>query len=195
MSAQDDWSGCDDANLMKGIAAANEGALIALMDRHAPSVIAVCARMLGDRTDAEDVAAEVFAELWRKRWRFEESRGQARSYIYLLARSRCLDAMRRRLGKRHDTGGPTLLHELAIANESTPLEIVELTDLTIIVRELLKELSDEQRETIELAFFGGMTHQQTAERLEMPLGTAKTHIRKGLAKLKSLLRSRLGRGD
>ena len=184
MTSIEDWAERDDNALMTGIADGNEAALRCLMSRYAGSIIAISQRILKNRADAEDVASELFIELWMKRQRFDSSRGNPRAYIFMMTRSRSLD----RLRKQAPSPTSAELQELLMDRGATPDQVLFRADRSKIIEQQLGELESTQRKAIELAFFEGLTHDQTAKRLDIPLGTTKTHIRKGLAKLRFLLK-------
>ena len=116
----------DDYALMEGVAASDEASLRSLIQRYSPTVIAICRRMLHSHTDAEDVAAEVFAELWFHRDRYDASRGAPRAYICLLARSRSLDKLRKKSPSVENS--LDLLQELVVDPNRSSEKVAELTD-------------------------------------------------------------------
>jgi RNA polymerase sigma-70 factor (ECF subfamily) len=139
---------------------------------------------LHDRAEAEDVLQEVFLQVWRRASDFDEARGRAFTWLVTIARSRALDrlraaASRMRLAEgvaqtpRDDTGDAALD---ALKSETGA-----------VVRQALAELPDEQRRTLFLAYFEGLTQVEIAARLGDPLGTVKTRMRSGLIKLRELL--------
>jgi RNA polymerase sigma-70 factor, ECF subfamily len=176
---------------MAAIAAGEESAFQEFFGRHSSDVFALCLRVLEDRRDAEDVLLDVFWEIWCRAGRYDAARGTPRTYLMLLARSRAIDRHRERATRREkqlestaeirrrwdeltSRGSP---HQSAIADETRSL-----------VLEALQRLDENQREPLELAFFEGLSHREIAEALQSPLGTVKTRIRKGLARLRAMLR-------
>lgn len=159
--------------------------------RNVAEVFAVCQRILRNRQDAEDVVSEVFLEVWNKRDRYDSSRATPRSYLLIVARSRAIDRYR----SRQSRNGPqassiSYIDESDIAGS----EVCEEPDAKLIRAEseqdaarALADLDQPQRQVMELSFYEGLSHAQIASRLDIPLGTVKSHIRRGLAKLRQVL--------
>lgn len=175
----------DDANLLRRIASGDGEALTRLFDQQSSVVLGLLVRMLGGRAEAEEVLQEVFLQVWMQADRYEESRSSPRGWILMLARSRALDRLRRRMSqqRREDevaAGEGTAVRPVGTAR----LEAAEQRNR---VGAALGVLSPEQRHCIELAFFEGLTHTQIAERLQAPLGTVKSRILLGMNKLRQAL--------
>ena len=174
---------------MKAIAEADPSALAVLHDRHAPVVFALCLRILRDAQEAEEVLEDVFLQLWERAAQYDPARGSVIAYLVTLARSRAAERVRRRVRRERilravpaDAG----LDEPAVPLPS-PLQASLATERTALVRAALAELPASQRESLELAFLDGLTHPEISERLGEPLGTVKTRIRAGLARLRAPL--------
>jgi RNA polymerase sigma-70 factor (ECF subfamily) len=179
----------DEQDLMKAIAEADASALAVLHDRHAPVVFALCLRILRDAQEAEEVLEDVFLQLWERAAQYDPARGSVIAYLVTLARSRAADRVRRRVRRERilravpaDAG----LDEPA-APPPSPLQASLATERTALVRAALAALPPSQRESLELAFLDGLTHPEISERLGEPLGTVKTRIRAGLARLRAPL--------
>jgi RNA polymerase sigma-70 factor (ECF subfamily) len=170
-----------DLHLLSRIASGDAGAFAAFYDRHAPVVLGLLVKMLGRRADAEDVLQETFWQVWRQAARYDPARSSPQGWLVLLARSRALDSLRRR---RPAGEAPDAADRAADADPAHGLEQGEQARL---VETALARLPEEQRRAIRLAFFGGLTHEQVAEQLAVPLGTAKTRIRLGMQRLRGLL--------
>lgn len=187
------WKGdepSDDA-LMVSIAAGDASALELLYQRYAGTVMALCQRIVGQRQDAEDLVLEVFWEVWTKSSRFDTSRSSPRTYLLLLARSRAIDLLRRNRGGRL----PDIQRLLEAADSEHveaawegPVDQTALEEHRQLVRAALDELEPAQRQALQLAFYGGLSHRQIADVLKAPLGTIKSRIRQALHKLRSALR-------
>ena len=156
-----------------------------MYDDHARGVYGAALRILGDPARAQDVAQDVFLRVWRNPQRFDARRGELGSYLRLMARSRALDLWRegQAAGRMRDK------LELVVAQEEQRVEerpsaAVERGEDREAVREALRRLPESQREALVLAYWGGMTADQIAKRSGVPLGTAKSRIRLGLAKLR-----------
>ena len=163
---------------------------------YAPLVLRTCARILRDQQDAEDVTSEVFLEAWSKRSRYDATRASLGGYLVLLARSRALDRYRSRSRQRHRRGQNHGSHNRdadvrtimdVSAAETAPDEQVADREMSRLARAALDSLGTARRLPLELSFYEGMSHSQIAKHLQMPLGTVKTHIRKGLLELRQVL--------
>ncbi|MEM7808959.1 MAG: sigma-70 family RNA polymerase sigma factor [Planctomycetota bacterium] len=171
-----------DSELLAGIARQDLASLERLYQRHAPMLLGLARRILGDLREAEDCLQDVLIELWEKSDRFSASRGSVRSYLLLLTRSRCLD----RLRKRRLRTVPELF-EPADPAQTEPLAGAQHDELRSAVGDALDTLPDAQRRSLELAFFDGLTHAEIAEKTETPLGTIKGHIRRSLQRIADAL--------
>jgi RNA polymerase sigma-70 factor (ECF subfamily) len=181
-----------DGELIRRIAARDETAVGLLYDRYGQVLFAVAYRIVGQRSDAEEVVMEAFAQVWREAERFEAGRGSAAAWLTMIGRSRALDFVRSRQRRTRITTaaaqddpdtGPGMS-----TWRSNPSEAVEHSERKKRVEEALGDLSAPQREAIELAFFEGLSQSEIAERLHEPLGTVKTRVRLGMQKLRDALR-------
>jgi RNA polymerase sigma-70 factor (ECF subfamily) len=185
----------DDAlDLMAGVAAGDASALSALYDHHAAGVLGICLRILRDRAEAEEVLGDVFLEVWRRKERYDPSRGGVAAYLVTLARARALDRLRararrlvREVGAAEDLAG-------AMATDPSPLEGAVARETRRQVLQAMEALSPEQRRTLELTFFDGLSHREVAAALGEPLGTIKARIRRGMLHLKERLQSMYEQG-
>ncbi|MGZ8649683.1 MAG: sigma-70 family RNA polymerase sigma factor [Solirubrobacteraceae bacterium] len=155
-------------------------------DEHAPGVYAAAYRILADRARAQDVAQDIFLRLWRRPAAFDARRGELGSYLRLMARSRALDLWR----EAQAAGRASDRLKIVVAAddgrpEERPSDAAELGDARSTVRDALTRLPEAQREALVLAYWGGLTADEIARRSAVPLGTAKSRIRLGLAKLRS----------
>jgi RNA polymerase sigma-70 factor (ECF subfamily) len=135
--------------------------------------------------------SQVFWEIWDKAQRFNPERGSPRTYILTLARSRALDRIRAQslqVRKEHEAARQRQWELLDRQAELNPSESTIGAEDRQLVRAAIKELSREQQQVLHLAYFEGLTHQQMSERLNMPLGTVKTNVRRGLTVLRQALR-------
>src|SRR4051794_4921632 len=154
-------------------------------DEHHRSVYAAAFRILGNAAQAQDVVQDVFLRVWRRPASFDARRGELGSYLRLMARSRALDLWRegQAAGRASDrlkvvVGGA----EPRVGEQ--PVSALQRGDTRESVREALRRLPEPQREALVLAYWGGLTADQIARREQVPLGTAKSRIRLGLAKLR-----------
>ena len=175
-----------DACLLAAIAAGDEAALGRFYDRHAAGALGLACRMVGDRRTAEEVVQDTFVAVWRRASTFSPARGEPRSWLLGIVHHRAVDRLRGR----------------AAAAATAELDLDAAVDLsdgvdgwrevdTLLTREAighgLARLPAEQRLAVELAFFGGLTHVEVAERLRLPIGTVKGRVRLALRRLRAIL--------
>jgi RNA polymerase sigma-70 factor (ECF subfamily) len=177
-----------DEDLMQLVHDGEAGAFEVIFDRHASAAFSLAYRMCGRRTMAEDVVQEAFLSLWRSGTRYDRARGSVRSWVLGVVHNRAIDALRRGLVKDSRNVADEGIAEKLVEPELTEA-VVERRDDAQRVRGALAELPVDQRQVIELAYFGGFTHTQIAEMLALPAGTVKGRMRLGLTKL------RLGLGE
>ena len=157
-----------------------------VFDRHTDAAFSLAYRMCGRRATAEDIVQEAFLSLWRSGGKYDRERGSVRSWVLSAVHNRAIDAFRRDQGKaRHDISDDGIAERLP-AKERTDLE-AERRDDARQIRTALESLPADQRQVIELAYFGGFSHSQIAEMLELPSGTVKGRMRLGLTKLRLVL--------
>ena len=142
--------------------------------------------MVGNRVTAEDVTQEAFLSIWRSRMRYDQTRGSVRTWVLGIVHNRTIDALRRNVV--HDRRRETMdgVEERYEARERTDVEAARREE-SRTVRSALDTLPDDQRRTIELAYFGGFSHSQIAELLDEPIGTIKGRMRLGLDKMRRQL--------
>lgn len=157
-----------------------------IFDRHAGAAFSLAYRMSGRQTLAEDIVQDAFLSIWRTGTRYDRARGSVRSWLLSAVHSRAIDAFRRESTRtRRDVYDDGITERIA-ARELTDSEF-ERRDDARQVRSALQDLPDDQRQVIELAYFGGFTHTQIAEMLKLPTGTVKGRMRLGLTKLRAAL--------
>ncbi|HEY2439339.1 MAG TPA: sigma-70 family RNA polymerase sigma factor, partial [Solirubrobacteraceae bacterium] len=172
-----------DEDLMPLVYEGDARAFEVVFDRHADAAFSLAYRMCGRRGQAEDVVQEAFLSLWRNGARYDRSRGSVRSWILGVVRNRTIDLFRReavRAGR--DTNAEGAVERMPAADDVAG-DAERRADARQ-VRTALEELPADQRQVIELAYFGGFTHSQIAQMLELPAGTVKGRMRLGLTKLR-----------
>jgi RNA polymerase sigma-70 factor, ECF subfamily len=157
-------------------------------DQHSRGVHATAYRILGNAAQAQDVVQDVFLRVWRNPQKFDARRGELGSYLRLMARSRALDLWRegQAAGRASDRLKVVVAQEQPRAEEQ-PARHAERDALQSLVRDAMRELPDKQREALVLAHWGGLTADEIARRVDVPLGTAKSRLRLGMAKLRESL--------
>ena len=177
-----------DEELMAGLLGQQIEALSALYDRYSSLVFSVSLRVLYDWQLAEDVTQEVFLRLWQRPESYDPSRGRLLSWLMSVTRNRAIDE-RRRIGRRQRSEeGEEPMFELRDQDATgDPALGATLAESRRVVRAAMALLPAAQREVLELAYFGGLTQTEIAERLQVPLGTVKTRVRLGMRKLRDTL--------
>ena len=172
-----------DEALVALAARSEQSALAELYDRFGRPAYGLALRILRDESLAEDAVQEAFLTLWRTAARFVPERGKASTWILTLVHRRAVDLVRREERRRADA--------LEQAPEQVSRDTVDEEAWLRLQRErvqdALRKLPDQQREAIELAYYGGFTQSELAERLGQPLGTIKSRMFMGLARLRELL--------
>jgi RNA polymerase sigma-70 factor (ECF subfamily) len=151
-----------------------------------PMVLAFIRRLIG-ATDAEDVLQQVFLEVWRSRERFDPTQ-RLEAWLLDIARKRSIDHLRRQSRRREDVE--------SVVDAAEAIDVVQFADRYVdaaTVRQALAELSDVERESLVLAYFGQLSHREIANRLDVPLGTVKARVFRGLRSLSGLLAAEEGR--
>ena len=169
---------------MTRVAAGDREALRPLYDATSAKLFGVCLRILSDREESEDVLQDVYVTIWRRADRFDAARASVMTWLSTIARNRAIDRLRAR--------GP-----MAYADQVDDLEIADGADSaeTLLsaaddrnrLHGCLSELDERTEKVIRTAFFEGVTYEALARRMDAPLGTVKSWIRRGLAKLKGCL--------
>jgi RNA polymerase sigma-70 factor (ECF subfamily) len=176
-----------DEELLELILRRQEAALGAVYDRYGRLVYTVALRVTGDRETAEEVVQDVFQNVWQAAGSFQPQMGAFSSWLLGITRHRAIDATRSKR-ERARAREQTLDFDLPIGPAGEIERAVGQTLLRDAVREALEELPPNQRQAIELAYYGNLTRAEIADRLGEPLGTVKTRLRLGLLKLRDLLR-------
>src|SRR3990172_6201268 len=183
------YQGLNDEELMERLGFKDLPAFRALYKRFGNMVYSTSLRIVRDGQVAEDVTQEIFLRIWRKPESYVPQRGRFLTWLTSVTRNRAVDEVRSRSRRyRHETASPEQQErEIAGPETDDPALTAELSDQRRLILTAMAGLPQEQREVIELAYFGGLTQQEISERLSQPLGTVKTRIRLGMQKLRAAL--------
>ena len=180
--------------LVRRMQSGDEQALGAFYDRWFPVVSGVVARILRSDGDVEDVIEETFWQAWRQADRFVEGRGSVQTWLLTIARSRALDRLRAARRRREESLDESGALDAAPAGDDAPASsasdpsfAVEHAERRRIVLAALADLPGEQRQALELGYFGGLSQTEIAEQTGQPLGTVKTRMRLAMQKLRERL--------
>jgi RNA polymerase sigma-70 factor (ECF subfamily) len=171
----------EDAALVAGVVSGDERALESIYQIYGGAVKLIARKVLRDDALAEDVVQDVFVSFWKAPGKFDPERGSLRTYLLTIAHRRAIDIVRSEEARtrREDSSPPEgttdLEHEVWIRSQSE------------MVRKAVAGLGEDERKAISLAYFGGLTYVEVAERLEEPEGTVKSRIRSGMKKLSAAL--------
>jgi RNA polymerase sigma-70 factor (ECF subfamily) len=176
-------------DLLARAAAGDEEAFRSLFQQLSPLVYGLALRITRDEHLAQDVLQEAFADVWAQADRFDPAVSSARAWVTMLAHRRAVDRVRREQSDR-DRGAVWAARSTERGYDAVA-EVVALRAEHRRVRQALAGLTPLQREALELAYDGGLTHTEVAARLDIPLGTAKTRIRDGLRALRTQVEDQL----
>jgi RNA polymerase sigma-70 factor (ECF subfamily) len=185
-----DFAHLSDEALVALVARADDLAFAELYDRYDRLAYGLARRILRDAALAEDAVQDAFLSVWRSASRFSSERAPARVWIMTFVHRRAVDLVRHHERRRTEELSPADEGEGAGADETVWLRMERDR-----VRGALHQLTDQQREAIELAYFGGFTQTELAEKLGQPLGTIKSRMFSGLARLRELLDDASPGGD
>lgn len=171
--------------LLPKIAAGNAAAVQECIDRYGGLVWSLARRFTGTEADAEDATQDIFLDLWKSADRFNPDVASETTFVAMIARRRLID--RRRRESRQPTREAIFEDSL---DSGADHENADLGEEAAVAVKALTKLSEDQQKVLRLSIFHGLTHERIAEATGMPLGTVKTHARRGLIKLRDLLASR-----
>jgi len=178
-------TGPTDVSLVARIAVGDERALQIVYERYSPLVYGLAKRVTASTAFAEEITQEVFVYLWQNPDRFDAERGTLRAFLGAVTHRRSVDEVRRNTRR--------VAREDRVGQDASSLDVldigegIERSQTAERVRAAVLSLPEQQREAVLLAYFGGCTFRQVAERLGIPEGTAKSRLRLGLGKLAGLL--------
>jgi RNA polymerase sigma-70 factor (ECF subfamily) len=180
----------DDASLLSRVQSGDQDALAALYDRHGSIAFGLACRITGDESGAEEAVQDAFVSLWKQAPRFDPSRGQVRSWLLTIVHHRAVDLVRRR-SSRPERQLPDGVEEFLVDSRAGPEQLAEWALNARAVRDAVSRIPDDQRKTVEMAYFAGMTHSEIAEAMDVPLGTVKSRLRIAFEKMREDLRPKV----
>ena len=172
------------------VAAGDSQAVQECIDRYGGLIWSLARRMLSDASQAEDAVQEIFIDLWKSAPRFDPDKASEKTFVAMIARRRLIDRMRRE--SRQPT--VTSLEDAAEVGVDDDRRI-ELSAEASVAARVLNELRPEQRRVIKLAIYDGLSHSDIVEVTKIPLGTVKSHIRRGLASIREKIRASTAQGE
>lgn len=176
------WTG-----LVERMATGDQDALARLYDETSGIIHALALRILRAKEDAEEAVLDAYAKAWRLSGSFDPARGSVMTWLIMMTRSIAIDRIRSGATRAERTESLDEPHQQAPSGDLDPELHALFAQQRVRVRAALTGLPEEQRDVIELAFFGGFSHSELAEKLGVPLGTVKTRVRLGLQRLRGYL--------
>lgn len=174
------------STILQRIAEGDPQAVQECIDQYGGLIWSVARRLLGDHTEAEDAVQDVFVELWKTAGRFDGNLSSEKSFVVMVARRRIIDRLRRAVRR---------LDNVSVDDDNMPQfaseqhgDIERSAEASMAARALL-DLAPERRRVLELSIYEGMSHSEIAAAVDMPIGTVKSHITRGLAHVREALLS------
>lgn len=172
--------------LISKIAKGCESALKKLYDNTIAQIYGLAYRILNNQADADEVALDVFKQIWNKAPDYEPGRGTPSAWVITLTRSRAIDRIRSDT-KRRTTNEPLVAESDSIDDTPLPDETRDILEKRELIEKALSELTPQQRRSIELAYFKGLSQSEISKQMNEPLGTVKSWMRTGMIKLREIL--------
>jgi len=177
---------------IRRIAEGDQGALGELYDATSPIVLGLITRIVGDPTAAEEIALDVYTQVWRVASTYVPEKGSPMTWLLMLGRSRAIDHLRSRATRAKKRERPLEAAFGCSHPDPNPETAAVAENRRRIVREALSALGAEQLEALRLAFFDGLSHLEIAEETGIPLGTIKSRIRTAMLRMRELLELQMG---
>jgi RNA polymerase sigma-70 factor, ECF subfamily len=177
-----------DLEIFSAIQAQQVKALDLLYDRYSKLVYSTAAQILNSIEEAEEVTQETFLRLWQRSEIYQPNRGSLSGFLFTLARSRSLDRLRSRKSNQQKIQRIQNVSQ-DVSHYNPPLEFVTVEERSNLVRQALKQLSDDDRQLLETAYYEGLSQSEIAKRDGIPLGTVKSRARQALKKLRFVLKA------
>ena len=189
MKSSTEYAHYDDEKLISLIVQMQEGALTQLYERYSRVIFSLALAIVNDQATAEEVTLDVFLRVWQKAASYRVEQARVSTWLIHIARHHAIDVLRRRAARPDqyavNLDDTTFNGEFS---EQDPQEFAELSMMRQRVHAALAKLPKDQKQTLVLAYFGGYTQHQIAEKLKQPIGTVKTRLHLALQKLREFLR-------
>jgi RNA polymerase sigma factor (sigma-70 family) len=190
------------AQLLARAGLGDRAAFATLYERSSAHLFAVVLRINRDRAQAEDILQEVYVNVWRSAQSFDAAQSQPLTWLTSIARNRAIDSLRRaqtqpQIQAAHTSGGDDAeesdVYDQVADDSAGPLELLSRASDARALSHCMQDLSAQQRQSVALAFFDGLSHAEVAQQLRQPLGTVKSWLRRALMSLKSCLEAAVQR--
>lgn len=170
--------------ILQRVAAGDANAVQECLDRYGGLVWSLARRFCSNQQEAEDAAQEVFIEIWNKAKRYDPSLSSEITFVAMIARRRLIDR-----GRRRQRALPTeaIEEEMGLPDDDRSMELVDVGDEARRASQALAKLRPDEQKVLKLAIYEGLSHDQIAKATTLPLGTVKTHLRRGLARVREML--------
>lgn len=183
--------------ILQRIASGDQSAMQAGLDHYGGLVWSLARRFSADRTEAEDATQEIFVDLWKNAAQFDPARGSETTFVSMLARRRLIDRYRKRSREGSLSASPGGMDPSDSSESPGMVRIaassgggsIEISEEAQLAAQVLESLGDEQRRVLRLSIHHGWSHERIAEATGLPLGTVKTHLRRGLIRVREILGS------
>lgn len=172
--------------ILQRVAAGEMSAVRECLEQYSGLVWSLARKVLSNNSEAEDAVQEVFIELWKSADRFDPNIASEPVFISMITRRRLIDR-RRRLSRRPDSAASVPLDEIDVESDPDVNPSVEVAEEAARASKVMGTLKPEQQRVLRLAVCDGWSHQEIADQLQMPLGTVKTHVRRGLIRVREML--------
>ncbi len=172
--------------ILQRIASGDKTAVQECLDTYGGLVWSLARRMLADVNEAEDAVQEIFIDVWKTAGRFDDSKSSETTYVAMIARRRLIDRLRKTTRQPHIDSFEDILVEPSENEDQTIQTNLEAKQAA----EVMRELRPEQQKVLQLSIVQGFSHQEIADALKMPLGTVKTHARRGLIEVREAIKKK-----
>lgn len=184
-----------DRDLMMRIKARDKAALSELYDCYHKLLFGLILSILKKREEAEDILQEAFTSIWEKADQFDTERGSVYTWIVSLTRNLSIDRLRSKVYKEQEKQSVSLdnedVYHPLFSQEHNPMQGTILKERAKRLHEALAQISDKQREMLQVAYFNGLSQSEISKKFDIPLGTVKTRMRDGMLKLREILAKQL----